>query len=67
MPETTMTPTQIRRARRKRTKVVPKCDGKVRHQLRSAAEREARIYRCVVYPCEHCGGWHIGHGRRTDV
>jgi hypothetical protein len=59
-----LTPTQERRARRQRTKVVPKCDGKVRHPLRSAAEREARSLGCAAYPCEHCGGWHVGHRLR---
>lgn len=64
--ETTMTPTRIRRARRKRTKVVPSCDGKVRHVLRGAAEREARTWSPAraAYYCPHCNCWHTGHKRR---
>jgi len=46
-----------KRAQRRR-----ECERKVRYDSHSQA-----VARCwgglVVYPCPHCGGWHVGHPR----
>ena len=48
------------------------CTGKIRHESAEAAHEFLRrgaekgyIIQCstAVYPCEYCGGWHVGHSR----
>lgn len=49
-----------------------RCDRKIRHGTRrSANEHRDRLIRAgtaedriEVYPCNHCGGFHVGHGPR---
>lgn len=46
------------------------CVGKKRHQDQGGAlAHRARLLargdtRITVYPCRHCGGWHVGHHGR---
>lgn len=57
-----------------------KCDGKRRHttEARALAAIDWHVARGAVadslnaYPCEFCGGWHVGHrslrsGRRRET
>lgn len=49
------------------------CDGKKRHDTREGAKIQfwrlvnttgTARNRICVYPCGHCGGWHIGHKQK---
>lgn len=57
-------PMSSKRAQRRK-----KCHGKVRHESCGAAwahlislRQAGRAHGSLnVYPCEFCGGWHVGH------
>jgi hypothetical protein len=49
------------------------CTGKQRYGREATARRSAERYgekkgeRFEAYPCDYCGGWHIGHAGNVMV
>jgi len=47
----------------------PTCDGKKKYDKRGAIGAAKKVHlsgrekAMRVYPCDHCGGWHIAHAR----
>lgn len=52
----------------KRRKPRPSCTGKIRHRDLGCAVAHLKSLgnaQMNPYPCNRCGGWHIGHSNRA--
>ena len=45
-----------------------RCERKFHHRAKKSAEDEARRLGdgTQAYPCNNCGGWHVGHDNRKN-
>lgn len=45
--------------------IIITCERKVRYATKAEAkEAKSNNWTVSAYPCDYCGGWHLGHDRR---